>query len=109
MDTDLDFSVTVERQDDRVRVMVVGDLDLATADLLVSRTLVLLAGVTAVCIDLHDVEFIDSSGMRALLSLRELLIESGTALMIGRPSRAVQRMFAMTAVADLLPVEPEPS
>ena len=63
------FSITVEPQRDRVRVAPCGELDIATLGEL-SRELAELvsAGFSRITIDLRSVEFIDSTGLQALIA-----------------------------------------
>jgi anti-anti-sigma factor len=53
--------------DGAVRLVLVGELDLAVADQLLGRLELLLAEGTAVRLDLSRLEFIDSRGLYALI------------------------------------------
>jgi len=96
------FSISVKRSSDEVTVVVVGDLDLASADELGQAVAqVLAAGFTDVALDLRGVDFIDSTGLRMLLSLRNDAKRTGHALTLESPAPTVQRIFAVTGTRGL--------
>ena len=51
-------------------------------------------------IDLGDVTFIDSSGLGALISLRNVAEQEGASLVLVRVSPAVDRYFELAGVRD---------
>lgn len=71
-----------------------GELDLATAALLVHEVdQMLTEGARVIRIDLRNVSFLDSAGVKALLcSLRSARARSGR-MLLTRPSTAVRRVF----------------
>jgi anti-sigma B factor antagonist len=79
-----------------------GELDIATVDR-VRTALADQAGAsaTAVVVDLHDLTFIDSSGVRLLL---ELNAPAGgrPPVRFTRPSPVATRLLELTGVGDLL-------
>lgn len=96
-DTDDLAPLEVDSQDhDGVRVLrLAGELDLSTADL--------LRGAVGdhegpLVLDLAEVAFIDSSGVRALVD-----VSAGRVVGIHAPSEAVQRMLELTRLADRFP------
>jgi anti-anti-sigma factor len=101
MDSD-PLEVTIVDDDDGVRrVIVRGELDIATAPELLAR--LPGAGTRAhgnVLLDLDEVTFIDSSGLEALLTAHRRL---GEALRI-RPSAACARLFEITGLSGTLPI-----
>ena len=56
----------------------------------------------AFVVDLCDVEFLDSSGVSALLRARALLGQDERHLLIVCPDRAARRIFAVAGITDLL-------
>ena len=91
--------------DGAVRVRPQGELDIATAALL-EEQLVLTEGTSAmrVVIDLAGVSFIDSTGLRALLSAYARSKENGDRLRIVGASEQAMRLFTIAGVLEL--VEP---
>ena len=62
------FAISVVRNRDDVTVVAVGELDLVSADRLGAEvTDVWLAGPAEIVLDLSQVDFIDSTGLRVLL------------------------------------------
>jgi anti-sigma B factor antagonist len=84
-------------------VAVRGEIDLATVPCL-ERALdtAIRASHGAFVLDLSDVEFLDSTGLHALLRARALLGREDRALAIVCPPGPVRRLFDVAGVADLL-------
>jgi anti-anti-sigma factor len=59
-------------------------------------------GVEAVALDLRELEFMDSSGLRAVVLADQRLREAGRRLALVRGPHAVQRVFELTRVAERL-------
>ncbi len=96
------FSIAIEPRRDEVAVVPAGDLDLATADRLEHEVRELRsAGFTHVVVDLRDVAFVDSTGLRTLLTLSNEARRDGFSLTVipGRPQ--VQRVFDVTRTHGL--------
>jgi anti-anti-sigma factor len=81
-----------------------GELDLlTTAD--VEPELERLAGepgVVVVAVDLRDLEFLDSSGLRLVVLIERRLREAGRRLVLVRGPQTVQRVFEITRMSDRL-------
>ena len=56
----------------------------------------------AFVLDLRNLEFLDSSGLRLMLRARALLAREDRALAIVCPPGPVQRLFELAGIADLL-------
>ena len=52
-------------------------------------------------IDLGEVSFVDSAGLRALLVLRQARVDAGGAISVRRSSGAVRRVMRLAGVAHL--------
>ena len=91
------------RRDLHAQVVVVhGELDLETAPHLQTRLEALCdSGVGDVWVDLADVGYIDSTGLRALLAAYERLAASGRHLSVQNPSGQVVRLFEICGVSHL--------
>lgn len=91
------LNVVVAVDEGVARVTIQGELDLDRADEVASQLSDLPAqGATAVLVDASGLSFIDSSGLRALLSAREQLEEAGATLQLINLSPAVERVLDMT-------------
>ncbi len=96
------FSITVVPQRERVAVVAVGELDLSCADELGAEVRTLReVGFEHVVVDLRDVRYIDSSGLRVLLALRGDAERDGHRLTLLPGPRPVQRIFELTATDEL--------
>ena len=90
------FEVRIDRDS---RVVVSGDLDLATAPQLMSAVESLAAtGARRVVVDLEAVSFIDSSGISALLRADQTLRGADGVLVLGAMSAQVMSVLAMTGL-----------
>ena|SRR5436190_11430407 len=84
-------------------VRLSGELDLDGAGPVSEKLLSLADGaVRTVVINASDVTFLDSSGLRALLSAREQLERLDVGMRIESPSAVVERVLEMTGTRELL-------
>jgi anti-anti-sigma factor len=105
---DLSFHDKVE--DGRVVVVVRGDVDGFSCDRLSRELLVAASGPHAIdatiVLDLTDVAFIDSSGLRAILVSKTRLEMRGQKLVLRAPSPEVLRAIDASGVRELFGIEP---
>jgi anti-anti-sigma factor len=83
--------------------VVRGELDEYTAGDMVAM---LAAHPAVTCIDLGEVSFVDSAGLKALLVARRHREEHGTMLHVRRSSSAVRRVMRLAGIAHLFAYEP---
>src|SRR3954467_13800417 len=106
-----DFNLSAERDGERLLVACAGELDLTTAPEL-EQLLVTSAPYGELEIDLAALDFIDSSGLRLLLSERERMGQEGGRLRVIGARGAVANVFAVSGLdAELhprLPGSPPP-
>src|SRR3954447_22241342 len=97
------INVTTEDHGEEAVVRLAGDLDLDGANA-VTETLVGLGSgpVKHGVVDASEITFLDSSGLRALLSARERLEKVDVVLRVDSPSAAVSRVLEMTGTSELL-------
>jgi anti-anti-sigma factor len=88
-------------------VSLAGELDPATAPDLQARLLQLAtdAAVTSVVIDLTQISFLDSAGLRVLVSANEALRARSADLILRGPSPNVRRVLEVTGLTELITVE----
>src|SRR5690348_13273427 len=88
-------------EDGVARLGVTGELDLASGEQLLTRVWQLLASGACVCIDLSQLEFIDSRGIYVLLRATALGREGGAQRVeIDRQlSDRVREVFELTGIA----------
>jgi anti-sigma B factor antagonist len=103
------FRVDLLRRRDCLIASVVGEIDLETAPALVEAVESGLARgsdrTARVVIDLAEVEFLDSSGLNALVGLEKLLAGDGVELRLVSPAdRVVRQVFEITQLTETLRV-----
>jgi anti-sigma B factor antagonist len=100
--------LSVVRADERTVVGVAGELDLASAGEFAAGLRDALAGGPVV-LDISELSFIDSSGLRALDAVLEAVDREGWTLAI-RPdlAPAVRQVLELTGMIELLPIAGEP-
>ena len=110
MHTDDHLTVAVALGTDRARVSCRGELDLATGPILRKRVDELLSANgehrSLVLIDLTELTFCDSTGIRTLLELADQCGRVGATLRITNVPRNIGRVFEITGTAHTLNVEP---
>src|SRR3954471_20351997 len=98
-----DFRLSAERVGERLLVACAGELDLTTAPEL-EQLLITSAPYGELEIDLAALDFIDSSGLRLLLSERERMGQEGGRLRVIGARGAVANVFAVSGLdAELHP------
>ena len=104
------FHVFPETIDDAVLVRIEGELDMASAPRL-GRVLnaALDQGASAVALDLTELTFLDSTGVRVLISAHRRAADQGCAFTLSAPTRSVRRALHLTGVDQVLVIEPGPS
>jgi anti-anti-sigma factor len=102
--------IRTEGEDGEVTVALSGELDLASAGQLDTAIAELCAdGATRIVLELVELEFMDSTGLRSVLVGEELCKVSGCELLIGGTSRQVERLFDVSGVGLRLPRRAEAS
>lgn len=99
------FGVTIEQRDDAVHLKLSGELDISTAQLLEDD----LHRVEAerpelIVLDLRDLAFMDSTGLRLLIMADARAKEEGRRLAIGRGNEMIQRVLHVTRLDERLEV-----
>lgn len=98
------FTLQVRPEGDGVRVMPRGELDLATAPEMEAEILPALAQGRDVILDLSELTFMDSTGVRTIVTARQAATESGARLLVVRPpsDSAVSRVIEISGIAEAL-------
>ncbi len=96
--------IDVRHQADRVILSLIGELDMATAPLL-DRAIEIedAGGKTMLVLDLQQLQFIDSTGLRSILTALERCRERRREFAITPGSQQVQRLLNIAGVAEHLP------
>jgi anti-sigma B factor antagonist len=95
--------IDVLRVGDRLVISLHGELDLANAPLLQSALDDLeLVDAATVVLDLHELAFIDSTGLRTIFSARDRFVEQGRQFAVTPGSQQVQRLLTVTRAGEHL-------
>lgn len=102
---DIDISTAGGRSTARIT----GEIDLSTVTELESRLEEALAEPALLVIDLREVTFMDSSGLRLMLRLDERQRSSGNRLTVIRGGRRVARVLELTGADEQLDLVSDPA
>jgi len=98
------FALKTEVQGPVALITLSGELDMhAVAELEPElERFICEAAVDVVALDLRDLFFLDSSGLRAILIARNQLVDEDRRLVLVRGAQAVQRVFEITRMTERL-------
>ena len=107
---DQQLQILTDRNRDRARVRVNGEIDHDSAPLLLSVLAQALHGrVDRLEVDLAGVRFCDCAGLNVLLQTRRHAEDSGVVMTLVRASPAVQRLLDLTGARTVFTLtEPDP-
>lgn len=99
------LSVSIQQIGKRAVVEAAGEIDLQTVPAL-SQAFdgAVVSGALEVWLDLRSTEFIDSTGLRAVLALRRSLDERERPLAIICPRGPARRVFELAGLTHVLPL-----
>ena len=98
---DAQITVEVATEGDQTVITVGGEVDAASADGVRNRILeVIEGGARKLAIDMADVTFMDSSGLRVLIAGYKAAESSGGTLEVRNPSDVVMRLLEITGQRD---------
>ena len=98
--------LTIEKNADSgtLTISLKGRLDTTTAPSLESEFKSSLNGVTELIIDLKDLVYISSAGLRVLLSAQKVMNKQGK-MLVKNPNDDVKDVFEVTGFIDIFNVE----
>jgi anti-sigma B factor antagonist len=103
------LTITLHLENDRAVVGMEGELDMANAPLLQAKVeSTELASAKTVVLDLQQLTFLDSTGLRVILAARELCWRRGQEFAVTPGSQQVQRLLSVTGVGEHLRTIAEP-
>jgi anti-sigma B factor antagonist len=99
------FQTNVSHVGDETVVALSGELDVASSGALNEELTGLIdAGATDLVIDLHELAFIDSTGLSAILLANKKLQGRGS-LILRQPAALVRQVFEVTGLTAALQIE----
>jgi anti-anti-sigma factor len=100
--TDAPLTLTLETAGTTATIVVVGEIDMSTCDLLREEVEIAVARCERVNLDLGGVDFMDSTGIACLLGVRRQADNHGCLLRIVASSRPVEHVLTTAGVSDRL-------
>lgn len=88
----------------KLGIDVIGRLDTTTAPELESEIKANIMGVTNLTLDLAQLEYISSAGLRVLLSAQKQMNRQGE-MLVKNPNEVVMEVFEVTGFVDFLTIE----
>ena len=104
------FDVQTKSEPYGVLASLSGEIDLSTVEGVESELRAAMdSGNGGVAVDLREVSFLDSSGLRLLLRLHKELGDEGRRLIVVQGPRRVARVFELTGAEDQLEIVTDPA
>ena len=95
--------IRTQERDGGHLLLLSGELDLASAGVLDTAIAELCTdGAKQIILEMGDLEFMDSTGLRSVLVGQELCEVNACELIIGEQSRQVERLFDVSGVGEKL-------
>lgn len=99
------MDITTNLDGTRAEIKVVGKLTVATSPTLEETVRQLAETATDFDIDLTELEYISSAGLRVLVTTQKLAAQRGGTMRLLHPTESVQEVFEMTGLAEVLTIE----
>jgi anti-anti-sigma factor len=99
------LTIRMEQVGDTLTVRAVGELGRSTAETFEAELRLAISGdASTVVLDLGDVRFIDSTGVRSVVRIANQSLRAGARLRMRRPSPSVQQALEGSGLEHLLPL-----
>ena len=98
------LAIRAYREDDRSTLVLTGELDLGSAPTFEDTVVRACAdGTSELVLELSQLEFIDATGLDAVLSAKTVCARRGCAVFLTPRQESDQRVFELVRLADYLP------
>ncbi|MDR1869334.1 MAG: STAS domain-containing protein [Treponema sp.] len=95
--------ITEEKKDGTCRLIAKGRIDSNTSDILLFKLESALdEGQKVIILNMTQVEYLSSIGIRVILKIYKQAVEAGGTFNIERPSQIVKNILGMTALKEML-------
>ena len=99
------MEIVKSKQNDTLTICVKGRLDTNTAPELEKGAMESLKDVKKLTLDLKDLDYISSAGLRVVLTLHKHMSGEGGSLVVAHPKDEVMEVFDMTGFSSFLSIE----
>lgn len=100
------MDISVSKDGANLQIALSGRLDTNTAPELDAALKDNLEGVTRLVIDLAEVQYVSSAGLRVLLAAQKGMNKISGVLKVVRPNEYVMDVFEATGFVDIMDIEP---
>jgi anti-sigma B factor antagonist len=102
MNPEQHLQIATQRDDGTAVVRASGELDAYTSDQL-ARTVatVVASGASAVELDVAELQFVDSAGLRAILAARDEAVRGGVSFELAGAREQLVKLLELTGLSDL--------
>lgn len=98
------MKISQKRDAEKLTLALEGRLDTTTSPELETSLSGLLLGVSDLIIDMTDLEYISSAGLRVILKAQKIMSAQGSMTITG-VNESVMEVFEITGFADILTIE----
>ena len=98
------MTINKTRDGEKLSIAIVGRLDTMTAPQLEAELKSAVDGVTELSLDLAELEYISSAGLRVLLTAQKVMNRQGS-MVIHNVNDTVRDVFEVTGFVDILTIE----
>ena len=99
------MEITKSKNNDLLVLVIKGRLDTNTAPELEKVALEDLEGIKKLSLDLGELDYISSAGLRVILMLHKTMSGKGASLVVCHPKDEVMEVFDMTGFSSFLTIE----
>jgi len=99
------MEIVKSKQKDELVIQVKGRLDTNTAPELEKSSTESIEGIKKLTLDLKELDYISSAGLRVILTLHKDMSGKGAALVVAHPKDEVMEVFDMTGFSSFLTIE----
>ena len=100
------LEICFSKEETKLTVALKGRLDTSTSPELEMEMIPLLKGVTELTMELAELEFITSAGLRVLLQAVQIMKDQGE-MTVTNPNSEVREVFEITGFNGILTIKPE--
>ncbi len=98
------LNIRIDKNDGKMNIALEGRLDTTTAPELEKKLKGEMGDVTDLIVDLAELSYISSAGLRLLLSAQKTMNKQGS-MVVRNVSEEVNEIFEMTGFSDILTIE----
>lgn len=98
------MNINQNREAEKLTVAIEGRLDTTTAPIFENELEDMLNGVTELVLDMTELEYISSAGLRVILKIQKIMSNQRKMKIIG-VNESVMEVFEITGFSDILNIE----